>query len=245
MTGRGMSGETSLEALLATGRPLPRQPDAVRQRVLARATEAAALAPTPLPRSESATRAPAFRHVAMAAGAALAVGIAGTVYALDGGGSRLEPAASTPVVAAPAARSTDASAPRMAASPGAPVPLPPAAASSRKEAAAAPDIERPSRRPRAGGAGDETYDAELGLMRSAHNAYASHEFANALVLVSEHARRFPRGLLAEEREALRVRCLLAAGRSAEAQRAAADFLRRFPRSVLVPRIEAEVRGSGD
>jgi hypothetical protein len=78
-------------------------------------------------------------------------------------------------------------------------------------------------------------------MRSAHNAYASHEFANALVLVSEHARRFPRGLLAEEREALRVRCLLAAGRTSEAQRAAAAFPKRFPRSVLVPRIQAEAR----
>jgi hypothetical protein len=77
-------------------------------------------------------------------------------------------------------------------------------------------------------------------MRAAHTAYAAHAFANALVLVSEHARRFPAGLLAEEREALRVRCLLGSGRTSDAQRAATAFSTRFPRSVLLPRIQAEV-----
>jgi hypothetical protein len=80
-------------------------------------------------------------------------------------------------------------------------------------------------------------------MRNAHTAYAAHEFANALVLVGEHARRFPAGLLAEEREALRVRCLLGSGRTSEARRAAAAFASRFPRSVLVSRLQAEV-GTG-
>jgi len=84
------------------------------------------------------------------------------------------------------------------------------------------------------------YDSELKLMRGAHTAYAAHAFANALVLVGEHARKFPTGVLAEEREALRVRCLLGSGRTGEAERAAAAFARRFPRSVLLQRIQAEV-----
>jgi hypothetical protein len=89
------------------------------------------------------------------------------------------------------------------------------------------------------------YGAELELMRSAHVAYARHDFTSALLLAGEHARRFPGGLLTEEREALRVRSLLGAGRLAEARRAAASFATRFPRSVLVHRLEDEVRAKGE
>ena len=53
----------------------------------------------------------------------------------------------------------------------------------------------------------ESYAAELNLLQRAQSEYASHDFADALVLVTEHARRFPDGRLAEEREALRVRSL--------------------------------------
>jgi hypothetical protein len=49
----------------------------------------------------------------------------------------------------------------------------------------------------------------------------------------ELTRQFPKGQLAEEREALRVRSLLGAGRMAEGQSAAAAFANRFPRSVLL------------
>ena len=54
----------------------------------------------------------------------------------------------------------------------------------------------------------------------------------ALAALLEHARRFPRGWLTEEREALRVRSLAGAGRTDEARAAAADFGARFPHSVL-------------
>jgi len=63
------------------------------------------------------------------------------------------------------------------------------------------------------------------------------------VLIAEHARRFPNGRLAEEREALRVRSLADSGRMADARRAVAAFGARFPRSVLLPRLQ-EAAASG-
>jgi type IV secretory pathway VirB10-like protein len=55
--------------------------------------------------------------------------------------------------------------------------------------------------------------------------------ARALALADAHRRGFPHGLLAEEREYLRVTALAALGREADAQRAAAAFLRRWPGSA--------------
>jgi hypothetical protein len=79
--------------------------------------------------------------------------------------------------------------------------------------------------------------AELALLARAQAAYTRHDYAAALASVAEHARRFPRGPLAEEREALRVRSLAAAGHVGEARWAAARFATRFPRSVLLPRVD--------
>jgi len=83
----------------------------------------------------------------------------------------------------------------------------------------------------------DPFAAELDLLQRAHAAYTRRDFSTALTLISEHARRFPRGNLAEQREALRVRSLAGAGRGDEAHRAAAGFGLRFPRSVLLPQIE--------
>jgi hypothetical protein len=82
----------------------------------------------------------------------------------------------------------------------------------------------------------DPFTAELDLLQRAHGAYTRRDFSAALKLVAEHARRFPNGPLAEQREALRVRSLLGAGRTDEAHRAAAAFKVRFPRSVLLPRV---------
>ena len=80
--------------------------------------------------------------------------------------------------------------------------------------------------------------AEVELLQRAQLAYARRDFSSALALVAEHARHFPRGPLAEECEALRVESLVGAGRADQARRAGRDFASRFPRSVLLPRIEA-------
>jgi len=70
----------------------------------------------------------------------------------------------------------------------------------------------------------------------ARSAVARQDFGAALGLLTEHARRFKEGRLAEEREALRVRALAGLGRTEEARRAAGQFQARFPRSVLLPAV---------
>ncbi len=82
--------------------------------------------------------------------------------------------------------------------------------------------------------------AEVEILRKARAAYTRQDFSGTLALVGEHARRFPRGHLAEQREALRVRSLMGAGRIEEARRAAAAFASRFPRSVLLSRVAEEL-----
>jgi hypothetical protein len=74
---------------------------------------------------------------------------------------------------------------------------------------------------------------ELLLLDQARSAVADRDFASALVPIGEHARRFESGLLAEEREALRVRALSGLGRTEGARRAANAFETRFPHSVLL------------
>jgi len=82
---------------------------------------------------------------------------------------------------------------------------------------------------------EEFGPTELQLLARSQAAYTRRDFARAIALVGELARRFPNGHLTEEREALRVRSLFGAGRMDEGQRAAAAFAARFPRSVLLPK----------
>ncbi|MCA9519000.1 MAG: hypothetical protein KC635_28895, partial [Myxococcales bacterium] len=53
----------------------------------------------------------------------------------------------------------------------------------------------------------------------------------ALAALAEHARVFPAGQLAEERDLLRYRALRASGDAAAAQKAAAAFRERYPKSI--------------
>jgi hypothetical protein len=59
-------------------------------------------------------------------------------------------------------------------------------------------------------------------------------------VVARHAHRFPNGRLSEEREAFRIRSLVGSGQTDEGRRAVTAFARRFPRSVLLPRLQATV-----
>lgn len=123
--------------------------------------------------------------------------------------------------------------------PKAPLNAAPTVSSSAPELAPAPSTvqpvakQPPSRAPES--SAKESYAAELELLRRAHAAYGGGDFANALRLLALHARRYPNGRLAEEREALRVRALSGSGQSDSARRAAHAFADRFPRSVLLSR----------
>jgi hypothetical protein len=83
---------------------------------------------------------------------------------------------------------------------------------------------------------------ELRFLDRARQADARGDYAAALTLASEHERLFPRGRLAEDREVLRIRALVGLGRSGDARSTSAKFRRQFPRSVLLPKIDALLDG---
>jgi hypothetical protein len=158
--------------------------------------------------------------IALVASAAVVGAAVGAAAALRGRRARVAQVASANV-APPAARLPVVSA-------DLPSSEPPATAGAR---VAAPP------RPARAVAKVDPFTAELELLQRAHAAYTRRDFSVALTLVAEHARRFPNGHLAEQREALRVRSLAGAGRADEAHRAAAAFAAQFPRSVLLPRVD--------
>jgi hypothetical protein len=235
--------EQEVQSVIERGRHIRRTPDVVRARLLARARVAVA-------RSAAATRlalpeaTPAWRgrRLAFAAAALLLFSAAGATAALYAHARHSAENATRPAehatrlaeIAPPAHRS--AAAPTMAAS----APLRPAA-----ETDPAPQpISRPKlQRPHRPLSPQESYAAELYLLQRAQSEYAIQDFPDALILVAEHAHRFPNGRLAEEREALRVRSLAGAGRGDQARRALAAFASRFPRSVLLPRLREQARAA--
>ena len=82
--------------------------------------------------------------------------------------------------------------------------------------------------------------AERTLIDVARAGAARGRTAEALAALDNHARRFPRGSLVEEREGLRIQVLLAAGRIDEARSRVVRFRSSFPTSLLLPSIEAQL-----
>jgi hypothetical protein len=81
-----------------------------------------------------------------------------------------------------------------------------------------------------------TVEAETRLVRAGVAALHSGDSARALALFDEHAIKYPRGVLAEERAAERVVALCNLGRYGEAHAAAAEFLRDHPHSPASTRV---------
>jgi hypothetical protein len=77
---------------------------------------------------------------------------------------------------------------------------------------------------------------EMRLLTSAQDAIKTDP-AKALALCEDHARRFPTGLLVEEREALAIQALLALGRIDDAKKRSDAFYSKFPDSPLTRRIQ--------
>ena len=220
--------DPDLEALLERGRIIRRLPDVVRARALARAraTMTAESAFVPAIGVVAPARDRRLR-VALAVSLCVAIGAAGATAALWSGASRgAKPA---PVSSPPAVQA----AVRLIRSHASP----PSSSTVVSQPTSIDEIRRPAAPVNA----QESYAAELKLLKRAQAAFAGGDFSGALALIGEHARRFPSGRLAEEREAMRVRSLAGSGRRDEARRAAAAFAHRFPRSVLLPRLEKAVR----
>jgi hypothetical protein len=165
-----------------------------------------------------------LQPAALVAAMVLGMGIAGAVVLLRDRKPPVPPAAAS-ASTQPVARPTLSA--LMPPPPVVPLPAAPLA-----PAAPEPHASAKSASPR------ESYAAELELLRRAQAAYAGGDFTGSLVPLNEHARQFPNGRLAEEREALRVSCLRGLGRSSDARRAAAAFALRFPHSVLLSRTTA-------
>jgi hypothetical protein len=80
------------------------------------------------------------------------------------------------------------------------------------------------------------FDEELALIKRAKAALDCGQTQAGLAALAEHARRFPRGVFAGEREALRVLAACKGGPSAHGRRAALRFLRSHPGSPVVDRV---------
>jgi hypothetical protein len=78
--------------------------------------------------------------------------------------------------------------------------------------------------------------SEPALLEQARRVLASAPAA-ALALTNEHAQRFPRGLLVQEREVIAIEALRRLYRTAEADRRAAAFSKAFPGSAHLRMVE--------
>lgn len=78
--------------------------------------------------------------------------------------------------------------------------------------------------------------AEAALLQRAQTALAAGDPEAALARLGEHARGFKDGVLARERDALRVTALCAAGRMSEGRAEAAAFLAAHAGSLLAERV---------
>jgi hypothetical protein len=78
---------------------------------------------------------------------------------------------------------------------------------------------------------------EAELLEQARAALTSGDGARALQRVNEHARRYPRGVLVQEREVLAIKALRRLGRDAEADRRAEAFSKAYPGSAFQRKLQ--------
>jgi hypothetical protein len=90
-------------------------------------------------------------------------------------------------------------------------------------------------------AAEVTLTRELVALDAARSTLARGDAQGALALLDQYARKNPGGRLAIEAEVLRIDALARSGRRDLATRRAEAFLKRYPNSVLAPRVRAHVR----
>ncbi|MEM6994930.1 MAG: tetratricopeptide repeat protein, partial [Myxococcota bacterium] len=77
---------------------------------------------------------------------------------------------------------------------------------------------------------------ELDLIKQATQATQRGAYKTATTLLRTHKREYPRGALAQDREALRAIVLCNSGKAKAGRAAATRFARRFPDSVHTKRV---------
>ncbi len=113
----------------------------------------------------------------------------------------------------------------------------PAELSAPGEAVTPATRSAPSARPAAA----RSIKDELELVRAAQQALNRNDPKAALALLTEHAQKFPSGVLWEDREASRVFALCRLGNAAGARALADSFVRRAPKSPFVDRVRTACR----
>jgi outer membrane protein assembly factor BamD (BamD/ComL family) len=83
---------------------------------------------------------------------------------------------------------------------------------------------------------------EARLLRDADASLRAGDTAGATRWLDEHARLFPHGVLAEERDVQRVFVLCAAGQTDAARAEAGRFLVSYPQSLLAGRVRTSCAG---
>lgn len=81
---------------------------------------------------------------------------------------------------------------------------------------------------------------ERRILDEARARLVQGDAARALGQLQRHRERFPKGLLAEERDAMQIEALAAQGRRDQARAAAAAFRTRSPNSLFIPTIESAI-----
>lgn len=146
---------------------------------------------------------------------------------------------SVPVAPADVAKPTP---PPQAVKPTAPAP----AVAVTPEVEPEPDQPRPRKTAKAKPAPKptptSTLEREQELLRGAQWLLRAGKAEEALARLREHGREFPRGALAEMRDAQTVVALCKAGRRSEARRAAQRFFARHPGSPFSARVETSCVG---
>ena len=88
---------------------------------------------------------------------------------------------------------------------------------------------------------DSSLAAERRMLDAARAALVAGDATTGLATLARHAAQFPRGALAEERSALMVDALVAAGRYEEARRRADGFRARYPGSIFAASVDAALK----
>lgn len=172
------------------------------------------------------------KAVAGIAAAAFGVGVAATHVVEQAAGPRHQEAPVVVQASPPSAEPLSATGSDAQALSDAQGPIPPPPSTSRA----------PATTPSLGAA--STLARERELLDVGRAALARGRGDDALAAAKEHAKYFPSGQLAEEREVLAIQALRLAGRNADAKARAALFAKRFPASIYAAAVE-EPKESGE
>jgi hypothetical protein len=223
-------------AAVADAKRLVDPGDAVRARMRARLL--AALPPVPDGGGDGDAGAGAGAGAGASAGALpkVSLWVVAAAFVVGGAAGLMVPRAPVErvvVVQAPAASMSAVAVASVAAVPALPA-LPALPTVDMKDLPSVPSVVTDAGAPRSGA----DLAAERALLDVARTALGRGDGANALSTCDDHARKFPRGALAEEREAIAVQALVLEHHGEDARVRAERFRKSHPRSILLPAVLA-------